>query len=101
MKKYLVQFYKKVAGAGKGMPDMVPVEGVSCECSHRKLTEILGKTFERFPFYYMATISVSAKKSDNHEFFKFEYVAVNEGWDGSVFSVEATKLTQELFEMIG
>lgn len=101
MSKFLLQFYKKVYGAEeKRLPDLVPEMGVIAEISRAKLGDLIDKTFDKFPYYYMAAISIVEKaEAGEHEFSRFDSFALNEEWDEQIFEAEVTKEPRVLFEM--
>lgn len=101
MKKYLLQFYKKVYVAEeKQLPDLVPEMGVIAEVSRAKLVDLIDKTFDMFPYYCMAAISIVKKaEAGKHEFLQFDSYALNEDWNEQIFEAEVTKEPRVLFEM--
>jgi len=103
MRKYLLQFYKKVNGIDDSrLPDMVPDMGVIAEISSAKLVDIIGKTFDKFPYYYMVAISiVEEAEAGTHEFARFECYSLNVNWSGRIFEAEVTIEPRVLFAMRG
>lgn len=101
MSKFLLQFYKKVHGTEeKRLPDLIPEMGVVAEISRSKLGDLIDKTFDKFPYYYMVAVSIVEKpESGKHEFTRFDSFALNEEWDEQIFEAEVTKEPRVLFEM--
>lgn len=101
MSKFLLQFYKKVNGIDEErLPDMVPDTGVIAEISRAKLGDLNENTFDKFPYYYMAAISiVEEAEAGTHEFTGFEGYTLNENWSGKIFEAEVTIEPRVLFAM--
>ena len=106
MKKYLVQFCLETDGEigkiGGIRPQYIPEKGFIAECSNEKLTDIVEGVFNEFPKYRMAIISELEEDHERGiEFYKFRFIAVNNGWNGKKASGYAVDIPADMFNMMG
>lgn len=106
MKKYLVQFCEELsvgsAPFGKFNPQYIPTKGIIAECSNEELTDMMEGVFKNFPKYRTAIVSELEEDHESGiEFYKFMFIAVNNGWNGIKAKGYAVDIPVDMFNMMG
>lgn len=109
MKKYLVQFCletdEKTGEIGGIRPQYLPTKGVILECDNESLSNIMGGIFENFPNYRTAIVSEIGEFEKNKELgmqrVVFQFIAVNNGWNGKKAKGYTVDIPVDMFNMMG
>lgn len=109
MKKYLVQFCmetdENTVEIGGIRPQYLPTKGVILECNNEMLSDIMEGMFEKFPNYRTAIVSEIGEYEKGKEMgmqrVVFQFIAVNNGWNGKKAKGYAVDIPVDMFNMMG